>query len=318
MTIVRSPRPETHWTTFSNDLLRDERLSFAALGILTAVLSRPDNWATGVDRLTSERREGREVIARAMAELVSAGYVRREKRRGEDGRVSTYNVFYDIPQSEESEKPQVAPDYGLPQPGLPQPGLPTPGNPYPLRRNDLRKNSPPPAFTTSHSETPQEEENAEGGANLDRARNVLRKVCAHVPESRTPDAQQRGALVDLVIAALGQGWDEKQLYARLTEGDLNASQSVYAVLRHRLVNLPSAPVQAAVRRAATSVVVEPLPAGERLDRETAKRLIREKTQGSSLRGVLGRRDPVLSAAGVVAEGFQRLMDAVVPSPVLGS
>lgn len=317
MTIIRSPRPESHWTTFSNDLLRDERLSFAALGILASVLSRPDNWSTGVDRLTTERREGREVVTRAMKELVAAGYVRREKRRAQDGRMSTYNVFYDVPQTAEPVKPQVAPEYGLPQPGEPGYGLPSVGNPYDLRRTDLRKNFPPPGSTTSHPVAePQQEEDPQREERHEQARSLLRSVCEHVPETRRPDAQQRRTLVQMTSAALAAGWTANALRARLTDGDLNACQSVYAVLKHRLTALPPAPARAPSRSASVPVFVpsEPLPEGATLAREEAKRLIREKTQGSKLLGALKRADPVAPLGAALADGFQRLMQSGEPSP----
>ena len=45
-----------HFTTIPNEPIIDEGLSFEALGLLTYLLSRPDNWRVCVEHL-----KGREV-----------------------------------------------------------------------------------------------------------------------------------------------------------------------------------------------------------------------------------------------------------------
>jgi hypothetical protein len=117
--IRRAPRPEVGFTLFDNETLRDTRISFLALGVLCSVLSRPDNWTTGIKALAKERREGRAAISAALADLEEIGYLRRERVQGDGGLWSTEVVFYD--------RPQVGPSPEDPSPGEPKPGNTGPG-----------------------------------------------------------------------------------------------------------------------------------------------------------------------------------------------
>lgn len=124
MTIVRAPRPKSSYTQIRNEVLRDARLSFRALGVLVEVLSRPDNWSTRAESLAQGRKEGRDAIRAALGELKTAGYLVHIKNRDPDtGQISTVSMVYD------EARPSTDRDDGATEDGKPAPGFPATGEP---------------------------------------------------------------------------------------------------------------------------------------------------------------------------------------------
>jgi hypothetical protein len=117
MTIVRAPR-EDRYTILDRSTVNDDRLSFRALGLLTYILDKPDDWRiTGAELARGESREGRDAVLTALRELETAGYLRRERIRKPDGTFNTISTVY-------SQPVDVATDTGEPEPGFPAPVSP--------------------------------------------------------------------------------------------------------------------------------------------------------------------------------------------------
>lgn len=97
MTIQRTPRPQSNFTILSNEILRDNRLSFRARGILVSILSRPDNWRTNAESLANESIEGRGAILTALKELETIGYLERTKHQNAQGHWISDSLIFDTP-----------------------------------------------------------------------------------------------------------------------------------------------------------------------------------------------------------------------------
>lgn len=112
--IVRGARKTTNFTIIGNDVLRDKRLSYRARGLLTCILSRPDDWRTSADSLAREGSEGRAAILTALKELETAGYLIRTRIQDGHGHWRTISTVYDQPQNTtEVQFPNVGlPNFG--------------------------------------------------------------------------------------------------------------------------------------------------------------------------------------------------------------
>lgn len=129
VSIIRAPRPEAGYTVIRDDVLRDDRLSYRARGILAVILSRPDNWRTDSVGLCRTGTEGREAIRSALRELEGAGYIVRQRLQDERGRWRQVALVYDTPQPIQETLDLVSNQDGFPTPGNPAPGEPAPGEP---------------------------------------------------------------------------------------------------------------------------------------------------------------------------------------------
>jgi hypothetical protein len=77
------------FVTLPNETVNDERLSLRALGLLTKMLGKPPGWRFNADRMAAGLKEGRDAVRTTMGELEAGGYVRRTRRRRQDGTFQT-------------------------------------------------------------------------------------------------------------------------------------------------------------------------------------------------------------------------------------
>ena len=79
----------------NNVFLQRKDLSIKAKGLLAYILSLPDDWKFTVGGLTSQLKECKSSIAKALDELERNGYLQRHYTRTADGKIAeaVYEIF---------------------------------------------------------------------------------------------------------------------------------------------------------------------------------------------------------------------------------
>ena len=72
-----------NYTTIHNEFLKRKDLSWKAKGIMTYLLSLPDDWVVNLDEIKRNATDGESSFRSGWKELVSAGYVSRQPVRDE-------------------------------------------------------------------------------------------------------------------------------------------------------------------------------------------------------------------------------------------
>lgn len=83
----RSRRPGRQYAAIPNAAMRDKRVSIEARGLLALLMTYSDEWEFFVDHLQDVACCGRDKMRAMLRDLEAAGYVVRERYRGEDGRL---------------------------------------------------------------------------------------------------------------------------------------------------------------------------------------------------------------------------------------
>ena len=117
MAVFRIERTRDY-TVMSNHHLRNGKLSLKAKGLLSMMLSLPEDWNYTTRGLAAICKEGVDAIGGALRELEAAGYIVRHQLRDKQGRISdTEYVIYEQPQPKNPDTPQ--PDTASPDTGNP-------------------------------------------------------------------------------------------------------------------------------------------------------------------------------------------------------
>ncbi|WP_236192658.1 phage replication protein [Pseudomonas urethralis] len=177
MSIIRAPRPETKFYTLDKAISEDERLSWAARGLLIFLLGKPDNWEVSVTHLIKQtskaigKSSGRDAVRVIIKELEAAGYMAVDRARNDGG--SFNGMAYTVCERPQTENPSMgSPQTENPAPEKPAPAKPAPGNP-PLIKNDLQQPTEEEASTDLEHCAPPAEAGESAG-----------KVIALVPQPR--------------------------------------------------------------------------------------------------------------------------------------
>ena len=135
------------YTVMSNYHLRNHTLSLKAKGLLSQMLSLPDDWDYTLQGLAQINKESIDAIREAVRELERAGYIKRSRERDERGCLrGTVYTIYEQPHAEPTPEEPTQEKPALDNPILEKPMLekPTLENPMQLitkGRNKEKQNT---------------------------------------------------------------------------------------------------------------------------------------------------------------------------------
>ena len=130
------------YTVMSNHHLRNKELSLKAKGLLSQMLSLPEDWDYTLAGLSCINRESIDAIRTAVWELEKAGYITRRQGRDEKGKMTAIEyTIYEQPQPPELEKPILEnPTAGNPVLENPTTDNPTSENPMQIIKEEQKTN----------------------------------------------------------------------------------------------------------------------------------------------------------------------------------
>lgn len=96
-----------NYTIISNNIFKNAQLSLKAKGLLSQMLSLPDDWDYTVAGLTKLSRDGRDSISSALKELEKHGYLVRNRIRNSQGCIIDIEyIIYEFPLNKGSKPPK--------------------------------------------------------------------------------------------------------------------------------------------------------------------------------------------------------------------
>ena len=108
MAVIRVNKT-TDYTVISNMHFKEKEMSLKAKGLLSMMLSLPDDWDYSIAGLVVLSKDGKESVMSALSELEEFGYLRRTRLTDTKGRFAGYD--YDIYEKPISDKPKLDKPY---------------------------------------------------------------------------------------------------------------------------------------------------------------------------------------------------------------
>ena len=141
------------YTVMSNHHLRNKELSLKAKGLLSQMLSLPEDWDYTLAGLSLINRESIDAIRTAVWELEKAGYITRRQGRDEKGKMTAIEyTIYEQPQPPALDCPVLEnPTADKPILENPTPDNPTSENPTQLNKDISSKEQSITDLSSTHS-----------------------------------------------------------------------------------------------------------------------------------------------------------------------
>lgn len=109
MSVIRVQKNK-NYTVMSNVHLKDRRLSLKAKGLLSMILSFPDDWSYSINGLVSVCKENVTAVKSALSELKDCGYLKVTKLNPNETESGRFEYVYDVfeqPQQEETQSEEL-------------------------------------------------------------------------------------------------------------------------------------------------------------------------------------------------------------------
>ena len=206
MTVVFRVVKTKNYTMMSNQHLKDKRLTLKAKGLMSVMLSLPENWDYTLRGLAAISREGVDAISEAVKELERSGYVIRNRKRDERGRLSgtEYLIYEDCHMN--SQPAQDAPEPEKSKRENPRLENPVQENPAQLNTNRSNTNSEKTYPPNTQGENPYpsihlKERQEDVAAIRDSVRSQIGYDCLVTPYNR----DRMDEIVELMVEILCTG-----------------------------------------------------------------------------------------------------------------
>ena len=200
------------YTVMSNHHLKDRTLTLKSKGLLSMMLSLPDEWNYTTRGLAAICREGVDSIGAALKELENHGYIRRTQLRDEKGKITdTEYVIYEMPQCEPPSSPgtplpgTAKPYTENPDMGIPDTAEPCTENPAQLNTNQTKTDLSSTEISNPIPSNPPTPAGARMGMDRMGARECYREVIldnieySYLVQDSHIDREQLDEIVDLIV-----------------------------------------------------------------------------------------------------------------------
>ncbi|EOS54869.1 hypothetical protein C814_03362 [Anaerotruncus sp. G3(2012)] len=196
------------YTVMSNYHLRDKSLSLKAKGLLSQILSLPEDWDYTLSGLCYINRESKDAIRSAVNELERAGYIERHQTTDEGGKFSSNEYII------HEQSVSLPPSLDKPSSENPTTGKPTSENPTQLNKDRETKDqsitdpsithsipslSPPPAVAASPPERKRTEAATQSAVEIYRELIKENIEYDHLLRHSKIDREELDGIVELLV-----------------------------------------------------------------------------------------------------------------------
>lgn len=191
----------SNYTTMANYHLRDPRLSLRAMGLMSKMLSLPEDWDYTVSGLAAICKEGREAVRTALKELEAAGYLIREQTRQSGSFAANNYTLREAPEADPGSPLPKNPSTDSPTTGKPLTGNPPQLNNLLNQKTNRQKSAgascawEPELFERFWAAYPCKKDKASARREWDRLkpdRKLMGVMSAALARAKTSDEWQRG------------------------------------------------------------------------------------------------------------------------------